>query len=388
MSAGSLEGQELPLKDGKASFLSYPLAIHSERQLPWGVEFGPRLIIRSYECKRRAQKSGVCYECNKLLRHGIVKGIIERNATGTHPNTPFAYLTADDTQFLLRKKNDQINALKLSGLMLSQTLLVRATHLAAHSRLQIAVGHGDVPRIHSIVANCMKNGDSIFTCVEKILRASNSNFSDKSYTRAENQQAYLLWKVGGQACAELGHRCFGLPSVSTVRRHIGTKPLPVSPGAPTMREMHENLDAAFPIPCPLPSDDFDLEFRGIEQAEALHAGIAANTVASEATVVAVSSFSDIPVRTIAHPFVVAPTCKREAAKEQEKLLRAACEAVIAKAGRIGGRLHCISSDGDARRRLATLMFTFIRELDRNGDLFKKLGDRPLFDYHCGLDDLT
>ncbi|KAJ6550561.1 hypothetical protein B0H10DRAFT_2379639 [Mycena sp. CBHHK59/15] len=405
-------GQELPLKDGKASFLSYPLAIHSERQLPWGVEFGPRLIIRSYECKRRAQKSGVCYECNKLLRHGIVKGIIERNATGTHPNTPFAYLTADDAQFLLRKKNDQINALKLSGLMLAQTLLVRATHLAAHSRLQIAVGRGDVPRIHSIVANCMKNGDSIFTCVEKILRASNSNFSDKSYTRAENQQAYLLWKVGGQACAELGHRCFGLPSVSTVRRHIGTKPLTVSPGAPTMREMHENLDAAFPIPCPLPSDgsigpgfqimvdeikvegrmrwdprsnmilglcrehtrDFDLEFRGIEQAEALHAGIAANTVhlASEATVVAVSSFSDIPVRTIAHPFVVAPTCKREAAKEQEKLLRAACEAVIAKAGRIG----------------ATLMFTFIRELDRNGDLFKKLGDLPLFDYHCGLDDLT
>jgi hypothetical protein len=34
------------------------------------------------------------------------------------------------------------------------------------------------------------------------------------------------------------------------------------------------------------------------------------------------------------------------------------------------------------------LFTFIRELDRNGPLFKKLGELPLFDYHCGEDDIT
>ncbi|KAJ6599409.1 hypothetical protein B0H10DRAFT_2167554 [Mycena sp. CBHHK59/15] len=325
------------------------------------------------------------------------------------------------------KKNDQINSLKLAGLTLAQTLLVRATHLAAHSRLQIAVDRGDVPRIHSIVNNCMKNGDNIFTCIEKIGRATNGNFADVSYTRAEHQQLYLLLQLGGRAVAELGHRCFGLPSISTAKRHIATKPLIVSPGVPTIHEMHHNLDSAFPTSYPAPSDgsrgpgfqimadeikvegrmrwdacsnmvlglcrehsrDFYLEFHGIEQAEALHAGLADNTVhlASEATVIVVSSFSDIPVRSIAHPFVVAPTCKREAADEQKNLLCAALDAVIAKADRIGGRPYCISSDGDGRRRQATVLLTFIRELDRDGELFKKLGDLPLFDYHCGIGDL-
>lgn len=44
-------GQELPLKEGKPSFLSYPLAVNAHRDLPWTVEFGRKLIIRSDQCK-------------------------------------------------------------------------------------------------------------------------------------------------------------------------------------------------------------------------------------------------------------------------------------------------------------------------------------------------
>ncbi|KAJ7763998.1 hypothetical protein DFH07DRAFT_1059213 [Mycena maculata] len=226
---------------------------------------------------------------------------------------------------------------------------------------------------------------------------------------------------------------------STVQRDESTaqgKEAPVTPpalikgiiernedGAPTAEEMHHNLKVAFPTPPPPPSDgsigpgfqimvdeikvegrmrwdprsnmilgicrehsaNYELQFLGVEQAEALHAGLADGTVhlASEATVIAVSSFSDIPVRSIAHPFVVAPTCKRETADAQKILLCAARDAVNAMAASIGGRLQCISSDGDRRRRQATLLFTFTKLLDRNDDLFGKLGELPLFDYHCG-----
>ncbi|KAJ7601800.1 hypothetical protein DFH06DRAFT_1024845 [Mycena polygramma] len=422
-------GQELPLKDGKPSFLSYPLALNAERDLPWGVEFGQKLIVRSHGCKRHSQASGVCFPCGKLLRNGVIKGIIERNAHGVHPNTPFTYLTADETLSRLRDKNEQINALKLAGLTLSQTLLVRATHLAAHSRLQLAVGRGDVPRIHSIVANCRKNGDSIFTCIDKIGRAATGSFSNQSYTHDEHQLLYLLLKLGGHAVAEIGHRCFGLPSITTAKRHIATTPLISSPRAPTMQEMCHNLDTAFPVPHPAPSDgsrgpgflimideikvegrmrwdprsnmilgicrehsaNFELEFKGMEQAEALHAGLAITRyiwLARYATVAAISSFSDVPSRNIAHPFIVAPTCKRESADEQRILLEAAVAAAKTKAGRIGGRPYCFSSDGDNKRRLAMILFTFMREVDRNGPLFQKLGDLPLFDYHCGDDDIT
>ncbi|KAJ7882900.1 hypothetical protein B0H13DRAFT_2538947, partial [Mycena leptocephala] len=204
--------------------------------------------------------------------------------------------------------------------------------------------------------------------------------------------------------------------------------LKTSPRTPTMQEMLHNLDTAFPIPHPPPSDgsvgpgfqimideikvegrmrwdprsnmilglcrehsaEFELNFLGVEQAEALHAGLAKNTVhlASEATVAAISSFSNVPTRNVAHPFIIAPTCKRESTNDQRILLEAARDAANAKAAHIGGRPYCISSDGDNRRRNATIFFTFDREVDRDGPLFQKLGHLPLFDYHCGLDDLT
>jgi hypothetical protein len=214
-----------------------------------------------------------------------------------------------------------------------------------------------------------------------------------------------------------------------------------------MEAMQHNLDVSFPSPFPSRSDGsigpgfqimvdelkvegkmrwdsrtnmilgicrdhsatYDLEFRGIMQAESLHAALANNSVplASEvrpsfysmccisqpsltfqATVIAVNSFSDVHVRNIAHPFAVAPTCKSEATDGQKRLLCAARDAVNTRASRFGGRLYRISSDGDFKHRAATLLFTFIRELDRNGKLFKKLGELSLFDYRCGDDDLT
>ncbi|KAJ7301276.1 hypothetical protein DFH08DRAFT_919133 [Mycena albidolilacea] len=272
----------------------------------------------------------------------------------------------------------------------------------------MAVARGDVPRIHSIVVNDMKNGAT-----------TDGNFNPKSYTHADHQLLYLLLRLGGHAAAELGHRCLG---------HVATVPLVVSPRAPTPEEMQHNLEVSFPTPFPPPPDGsigpgfqimvdaikvegrmrwdpcsnmilgicrehsakYELEFFSIKEAEALHAGLAKNDVhlASEATVAAVNSFSDIPVRNIAHPFVIAPTCKCEATDGQRRFLCAMLNAVNSWASRISSRPYCISSDGDGKRRAATLLLTFIRELDRNGELFKKIGDLPLFDYHCGDNDIT
>lgn len=101
-----------------------------------------------------------------------------------------------------------------------------------------------------------------------------------------------------------------------------------------------------------------------------------------------NSFSDGPGRNISRPFIISPTCKREGKYDRKALLTSARDAVDKMANRIGGRLYCISSDGDSKVRAATVLLTFIHELDRNGELFKKLGDLPLFDYHCGRDDIT
>ncbi|KAJ6489801.1 hypothetical protein C8R45DRAFT_901419 [Mycena sanguinolenta] len=333
-----------------------------------------------------------------------------------------------DLQALLHKKNKQINDLKLHGLNLSRKLLVRARHLEGHARFVLAVSQGNVPRVPSIVANCLEHGDSIFTATEKIYRAAAGAFSDRSYTHIAYQQLYLFLQLGGPAAAELAHRCLGLPSINATKDHIATVPLVASAKAPTRTEMLHNLDVAFPAPLPTAPGSllgpgfqimvdeikvegrmrwdprsnmilalcrehtakFELQFIGMAQAEAVHEGLLAKKIhlASEATVAAVSSFSDVPRRNIAHPFIIAPTCKQEKADEQKLILLASRDAVEERATHIGGRLYSISSDGDGKRRNAALAITFNRILDQNGSLFKKLGDLPLFDYHCGRNDIA
>ncbi|KAJ7811049.1 hypothetical protein B0H14DRAFT_3755845 [Mycena olivaceomarginata] len=378
-----------------SSFTVNPVTLVGPGQDPWEDVIHQKIDSLMYDGGRsknsvelaqsiRRGEMGMTGPRKLLLRHPVIRGIVERNRFGVNSNTPFAYLTIDDAQTRLRSKNEQLNNLKLAGLALSRTLLVRATHLAAHSRLRMAVARGDVPRIHSIVVNDMKNGASIFTTLEKISRATDGNFNPKSYTHADHQLLYLLLRLGGHAAAELGHRCLGLPSISAAKGHVATVPLVVSPRAPTPEEMQHNLEVSFPTPFPPPPDgsigpgfqimvdEIKVEGRmrwdprsnmilgicrehsaDIKEAEALHAGLAKNDVhlASEATVAAVNSFSDIPVRNIAHPF--------------RRLLCAMLNAVNSRASRIGGRPYCISSDA-----------------------VQKIGDLPLFDYHCGDNDIT
>ncbi|KAJ6595414.1 hypothetical protein B0H10DRAFT_2329073, partial [Mycena sp. CBHHK59/15] len=212
------------------------------------------IILRSDNCSGHAQLSGVCTPCEKLLRNQTIKGMIERNADGFRPSTTYSHLTMREVQTLLRKKNKQINSLKLHALNLGRILLVRARHPEGHSRFLLAVSQGNIPRLHSIVANCLKRGDSIFVAAEKLYRASSGPFHDQSYTRSDHQQLYLFLQLGGPAAAELAHRCLGLPSINTAKRHIATVPLAASPKSQTMDEMLRNLDAGFPTPHPPPAD--------------------------------------------------------------------------------------------------------------------------------------
>ncbi|KAK6977174.1 hypothetical protein R3P38DRAFT_3377681 [Favolaschia claudopus] len=366
-------GQELPLKDGKSAFESYALGVHAARQLPWSVEFSSKLVVRSSEwgVTRDPLEPVRQFDTSEILRD-TPRNFGEKKFS-TRKIVPFLHVLAAQRPSVTfstfdkgrrdalphpkvridRGKTEQINDLKLAGLSLSRTLLVRATHLEAHSRLRMAIAKNDIPRIHSIVGNDLKQGGSIFATLENISRATNRDLNPKSYTHAEYQLLYLLLKLGGHAAAELGHRCLGLPSVRATKRHIATVPLIVSSRTPTMDEMQHNLDVNYPVAFSQPSDGsigpgfqimadeikvegrmqwdprsnmilgvcrehsakYDLEFHGIEQAEALHAGLAENKVhlASEGTVVAVNSFSDVSTRTVAHPFIIAPTCKRETA---------------------------------------------------------------------------
>ena len=88
----------------------------------------------------------------------------------------------------------------------------------------------------------------------------------------------------------------------------------------------------------------------------------------QATVLAVSIFSNDPHLYGARPFVILGTCKREEVPSQKELLQNACRVLAQKIDDIGCQLYSIASDGDLRQRRATAMLTLICELECDSDL--------------------
>ena len=108
----------------------------------------------------------------------------------------------------------------------------------------------------------------------------------------------------------------------------------------------------------------------------------------KATVLAVGVFSDDPHLYSARPFAVSGTCKREHVLLQKSLLENACKALTQKAPDIAGRLYSIASDGDSRRRQATVLLTMDRELELESELHEILGQLELLNLRCGSDQET
>ncbi|KZP10387.1 hypothetical protein FIBSPDRAFT_700742, partial [Athelia psychrophila] len=293
------------------------------------------------------------------------------------------------------------------------------------------VAKGDVPRLHSLVTMMINNGASIFAIVNKIAMANDQLYSAKGYTDADYKQQFLFHKLGGRAVAELAHRTHGLPSMEATRRYMRTLPLLPSTKMPTIEEMSLNLDVSYPpnsasedeTPrltvgfqlmvdeikiesrlrwdartnkivgvCREHSANLSMDFESIHEPDAIIESILAEEdpchFATEASVLAISHFSNKPQAYSAHPFVISGSCKREDVLSQQRLLENARDVLADKQDIIGGRLYCITSDGDARRRRALSLFLLSTTLEPSDPVRKKLGELRLFNYRCGRDGVT
>jgi hypothetical protein len=228
---------------------SYPFGLHKLHSVPWDVIVkGDGLIVKSTACHTKISdpSADACSACSDLLHHNILQGILERIEHGVYKHTRYEYLNTSNLHELLLRKNEQINCLKLSQLNLERSIAARARPLEAFKRFVLAVGKGDIPRLHQLVSTAHRNGSSIYAIMEKIDMATRQAYHPKGYSEKDFKRLFLFHKLGGAVVAELAHRTLGLPSIDATRRHIGVQPLHVSPKMPTLREMKLNLDISFP----------------------------------------------------------------------------------------------------------------------------------------------
>lgn len=254
--ASACPGYHFEIPAGQSPFMSYAFQIHATQALPWSLKTDSlnRLTLHSKQCSGAAKTTPKgkettllpCTSCTNLQNHSVVMGMRHRALDGADENTPWSFLSAGQMVSSLRQKAHIINRLKLQSLNAARKIAIRNRHLAAWKRLSMAIGREDIPRIRSLMAAQHRAGASVFTMLEKIDQAARRAYSPQGYQIADFQRAFLIYKLGGRAAANIAHKALGTPSIDATKRHIMTAPLKSSSGFPTVAELESNLSICFP----------------------------------------------------------------------------------------------------------------------------------------------
>ena len=241
---------ELIFPEGQLPYTSYLFAVHTIRVLPWMILLdGEWMILMSADCTRHANTDDrsplPCISCWNLHNHTVIMGIWHCALDGAHKNTPWSFLSIIQLLHLLDQKNQQIAGLHMRGLNAGQSLAFCDQCLDRWKQFAVAIGSSNLAHIQVLIKVELWNGAGIFGLLNKIDHATAMNYWPCSYEEANFQCSFLLWKLGSRSAANFAHCTLGCPSINSVHRHIGTKPLATSPGMPTLADITTNLAIGF-----------------------------------------------------------------------------------------------------------------------------------------------
>jgi hypothetical protein len=164
---------------------------------------------------------------------------------GTHDNAPLAYHSIDGLQEIARKKQRTIKVLRLKRLNDVRMLGYRSRVIEEHKMWILAIGSGKVERVERLVQIGLRRRLSIRAMLGMYDRAARKVYRPRNYSEIDDMRALLLWRLGGERLANIGHRALGLPAVNTLRQKTLIAPLVVSAGQPTVKEIAQNVKASF-----------------------------------------------------------------------------------------------------------------------------------------------
>ncbi|KAJ7238683.1 hypothetical protein C8J57DRAFT_1016745, partial [Mycena rebaudengoi] len=141
-------GLELTFPANQNHHVAYPFGLHAQIQLPWNYYLeGDHFYVRSISCRRKIhQDSTMCENCHKLRSNNALQGISERIIEGVNENTPLMFFPIGGLVSKMRRKNDQIQVMRLSKHNDTQTLASQSTSIDRHKEFMMAVASGKVTR--------------------------------------------------------------------------------------------------------------------------------------------------------------------------------------------------------------------------------------------------
>ena len=314
-----------------------------------------------------------------------------------------------------------LNLSRQHGLLLSK--------LDDHKRLVMAVAENEVPRIHQLLRQALKEGAGVSKILAKLEDGLCGVYHARGYSADDRDIALLVLRLGGRKLLYAMSQHISIPSIRYLRHHSAFTKLTPSLGTPSLNEIKGNIDAvlasrpktvAAPTHRPYVSgvciqwDEISIEevadwfpslnavggfcrehSAGIDTtlstfesavsiATALHEGTVHH--GKEASVIAVGSYG-VAVRGV-FPILVSPTCKTEAPHDSAALLRTVFHAWRKSVASQLGPIWSFASDGDAGRRAMVYSMFMKHSIETRHSLYKYVGHLPGFNRQVGDNDVT
>ena len=434
------EGVVVDFPPKKNHHTSYPFGIHNERDIPWDYRStNDKFYIQAKLCCRPFVSEGsACQDCHELTSTPFYVGIMDRIRHGVHENSPLMYHGVGGLIEVARRKSEQVRQVQMTKLNTSRKLLGKATALDNHKQWMMAIASGRVDRVAPLVQAGLKHRAGIKTLIQEYGRAADKLYRPKGYTHEDIMRSIVMLRLGGTRVAEFAHRSLSLPSPTTIRRNTAMRSLIVSPSAPTITEIEENItscysgvtatsedlgeDLNFDGPsivhqvlmldelaverrirwddssnkflgtCREHNHQISLNFTSEKELDILCDAIDNNDIhlASEATVAGIGVLSEIPREYAVRPIMFSGTCKRETGQHHARMIQTVLAATMKANVRknMTYRTVCIASDGEAKRGDALVILTMASQLSADSPIYDQLSPLRLMNHLVGPDDLT
>jgi len=243
-------GYKLHFPQGQQAHTSYPFTLHTAFPLTWdysGQHDGFFLV--SHFCTGVAGRDGRCERCNDLRNNKYVQNIVARFTNGIHKNATLVYHGIGSLIEIVHWKTKAVDLLCLCRRNDLKKLIGKEGAIDVHKQLLMAMSSQRIPRVDQVLHVGFRHGTGIQTMLELIKKAAEGSYHPKGFDEKEDLQALLFLRLGGTQVADIAHRIFGTPAVTTIRRHTIIPQILPSPSFPTSHEIECNIAATFKPVC-------------------------------------------------------------------------------------------------------------------------------------------
>ena len=246
--AKSCPGYQLRFPPGQQAHTSYPFALHTRAILPLTWDYSRRrdgFFLVSHMCTGVVKRNGRCERCDDLENNEYLQRIVARFTNGLHENTTLIYHGIGGLIDVVHRKMQTIDVLRLRRLNEFKKLVGKQGAIDVQKQLLLAISSQHIPRVDHVLRVGFRHGTSIHTMLELIKKAAEGTYHPKGFDEEEDLQALLFLRLGGARVADVAHRIFGTPAVSTIRRRTIIPPILASPSFPTPNEIKWNITSSF-----------------------------------------------------------------------------------------------------------------------------------------------